>query len=163
MLYSWADSKKKFNLMLSTFNCGSDAVKWLGDLKYFGRGEKHAEVERRPKSYQQGQQVTVWIKQNSMQSDIQKILRLAKRLPDKASNFYKELTKFRKAALSLGFYSALDALGVLLERESVLIMTTAPDAGLQLTHAINSLRSRELTERDLEADILPLKIKLDPR
>jgi len=36
MLYSWADSKKKSNLMLSTFMCGSDAIPWLGNLKSLG-------------------------------------------------------------------------------------------------------------------------------
>lgn len=34
VLYSWADSKKKSNLMLAVFEPGADAVPWLGDLNY---------------------------------------------------------------------------------------------------------------------------------
>lgn len=72
MLYSWADSKKKFNLMLSTFAPGRDAVKWLGDIKHLGiGGPAHAERDRRPKSYQHS--VTVWIKPGPLQSDAQKV------------------------------------------------------------------------------------------
>lgn len=89
-------------------------------------------------------------------------MRLAKRLPDKTSNFYKELSKFRRTAFSLGFYEALDAVAVMLERELELqcaTQTVTAEAHVQLTHAINSLRSREITERDLEADIHPLKMQ----
>lgn len=34
VLYSWADSKKKSNLMLAVFEPGPNAVPWLGDLNY---------------------------------------------------------------------------------------------------------------------------------
>lgn len=71
MLYSWADSKKKFNLMLSTFACGRDAIKWIGDLKNLGIGTNAFELERKAKSYQQS--VIVWIKQAALQSDMQKV------------------------------------------------------------------------------------------
>lgn len=36
MLYSWSDSKKKSNLMLSTFKYGSDSISWLGNLYNLG-------------------------------------------------------------------------------------------------------------------------------
>lgn len=36
MLYSWADNKKKSNLMLSTFKYGTESVSWLGDLHHLG-------------------------------------------------------------------------------------------------------------------------------
>lgn len=36
MLYSWADSKKKSNLMLSTFKYGVDSISWLGNLNHLG-------------------------------------------------------------------------------------------------------------------------------
>ncbi|KAJ8960176.1 hypothetical protein NQ318_003899 [Aromia moschata] len=35
-VYSWADSKKKSNLMLTILTPGSDAVPWLGDLNNLG-------------------------------------------------------------------------------------------------------------------------------
>lgn len=36
MLYSWADNKKKSNLMLSTFKYGTESVSWLGNLHHLG-------------------------------------------------------------------------------------------------------------------------------
>lgn len=36
MLYSWADNKKKSNLMLSTFKQGTESVSWLGNLYHLG-------------------------------------------------------------------------------------------------------------------------------
>lgn len=36
MLFSWSDSKKKSNLMLSTFKCGANSVAWLENFHMFG-------------------------------------------------------------------------------------------------------------------------------
>lgn len=36
MLYSWADNKKKSNLMLSTFKYGAESISWLGNLYNLG-------------------------------------------------------------------------------------------------------------------------------
>lgn len=36
ILYSWADSKKKSNLMLTLLEPGSNPVPWLGDLAQLG-------------------------------------------------------------------------------------------------------------------------------
>lgn len=36
MLYSWADNKKKSNLMLSTFKVGTESISWLGNLYHLG-------------------------------------------------------------------------------------------------------------------------------
>lgn len=101
----------------------------------------------------------VWIKQNGLHSDIQKVLRLAKKLPEKTANFYKELTKFRKAALSIGFYGIIQGMATILERECRLLPgSTHPDAAMQLTHAVSALRA-PCTLESLYTPITPLKTK----
>jgi hypothetical protein len=54
---------------------------------------------------------------SSLQSDIQKILRNARKLPDKTPHFYKELNRLKRAALALGFNELLDGMATLFERE----------------------------------------------
>lgn len=36
VLYSWADSKKKSNLMLTLLEPGVNSVPWLGNINYLG-------------------------------------------------------------------------------------------------------------------------------
>lgn len=74
---------------------GHDVIPWLGDLRYIGNLEDTQQpdnavfpvkpIEKR--SYSQN--CVVWIKQAGLQSDIQKVLRHAKKLPEKTQNFYK--------------------------------------------------------------------------
>lgn len=94
-IYSWADSKKKSNLMLTILMPGSDSVPWLGDLNYMHCADNFSNelltsfpvrpTEKR--SYSQNS--VVWIRQAGLQSDIQKILRHARKLPEKTQQFYK--------------------------------------------------------------------------
>lgn len=94
-IYSWADSKKKSNLMLTILKPGSDVVPWLGDLNHLGSpdGLPSDQVSNFPvrptekRSYSQNG--VVWIRQAGLQSDIQKILRHARKLPEKTQQFYK--------------------------------------------------------------------------
>lgn len=95
-IYSHADCKKKSNLMLTVLPPGSDVVPWLGDLNNLGSvdfmdtGETVPSFPVRPsdkRSYSQN--CVVWIRQIGLQSDIQKILRHARKLPDKTQQFYK--------------------------------------------------------------------------
>ena len=162
MLYSWAESKKKSNLMLSTFECGLSSISWLGNLSFLGLTNLSIKLNQNEinkigerKSYSQN--CVVWVKQAGLQSDIQKVLRLAKRLPDKMTNFYKELNRFRKAALTIGFYEIIEGLAKILERECTLLPGTAhPEAALQLTHAASALRSLQDLD-SLDTLISPLK------
>lgn len=97
----------------------------------------------------------VWIKQTGLYSDIQKVLRLAKKLPEKATNFYKELTKFRKAAITIGFTSILQGMSAILERECALLPSNAhSDAIKILEHAVLILKS----PCDLEAINTPINM-----
>ena len=76
------------------------------------------------------------------QADLQKVIRHARKLPDKQQQFYKELNRIRKAALSFGFIELLEAIAQMLERECTMLPGTShPDAALQLTHAASSLCS----------------------
>jgi len=169
MIYSWADSKKKSNLMLALFQPGTSGIPWLGDLAqlapmedfddapYGIEGETKTPFPVRPverRSY--GQNCVVWIKPSGIQADVQKILRHARKLPEKSTHFYKELNRLRRAALSFGFLELLECLGGMLERECTLLPGTAhPDAALQLTHAVNNLRSPRAL--DIATPILPLR------
>ncbi|XP_051513070.1 integrator complex subunit 14-like isoform X2 [Myxocyprinus asiaticus] len=153
MLYSQADSKKKSNLMMSLFEPGLDPLPWLGRLSQlgpasdaaenpYGEGDGKSPFPIQPKhkrSY--AQNVTVWIKASGLQTDVQKILRNARKLPEKTQTFYKELNRLRKAALAFGFWELLKSVAELLERECTLLPDSAhPDAAFQLSHAAQQLK-----------------------
>uniref|UniRef100_A0A2M4BGK3 Integrator complex subunit 14 n=1 Tax=Anopheles marajoara TaxID=58244 RepID=A0A2M4BGK3_9DIPT len=151
-IYSYADGKKKSNLMLNVLPPGNDVVPWLGDLRYLGTledalpGENPSfPIKAEKRSYSQN--IVVWIRQAGLQSDIQKVLRHAKKLPEKTQQFYKELNRLRRAALSLGFVELLEGLAHIFEREmTTLPMSASPDCALQLRHAASELRKQ--TNRD---------------
>ncbi|GIY52456.1 integrator complex subunit 14 [Caerostris darwini] len=163
MLYSWADSKKKSNLMLSAFEPGPHVIPWLGNFTHLGPTELAPESDiptfpikpSEKRSY--AQNCVVWIRQPGLQADIQKILRHARKLPEKTQNFYKELNRLRRAALSFGFHELLEGMATILDRECTLLPGSAhPDAALQLTHCANALRNNS---RDYNAPVLPLRTK----
>ncbi|PIK61392.1 putative von Willebrand factor A domain-containing protein 9 [Apostichopus japonicus] len=149
IMYSWADTKKKANLILALFEPGLDSIPWLGKFDLLGPcsafefnpyGENEAQLSPFPvrptdkRSYSSNP--VVWIKSGSLQSDIQKVLRYARKLPDKMGLFYKELNRIRRAAMTLSMMDLLQGLSEMLERECTLLPGTAhPDAALQLTHA----------------------------
>lgn len=170
MLYSWADSKKKSNLMLTVYEPGILAIPWVGtfnrlaplcdfEIPPYGDDDNSSPFPLKPsekRSY--AQSCVVWIRQSGLQADIQKILRYARKLPDKTQNFYKELNRLRKAALSFGFLELLERMASILERECTLLPGgTHPEAALQLTHAVNVLRSPQ--SREYSQNVLPLRTK----
>ncbi|KAL1513544.1 hypothetical protein ABEB36_002944 [Hypothenemus hampei] len=161
-VYSWADSKKKSNLMMTILTPGSDVIPWLGDLNDLGTGDMFSvdmvgsfpikPSEKR--SYSQNG--VVWIRQAGLQSDIQKILRHARKLPDKTQQFYKELNRLRKAAISLGFQELLTGLSCIFEQECMQLPGNAhPDCALQLHHAADLLRKSH--NRDIKFTLTPLQ------
>lgn len=172
IMYSWADSKKKSNLMLTVLEPGADAVPWLGNLNYLGSMEEfnamgiQANGDEPPPSFpvrpaekrSYSQNVVVWVRQAGLQADIQKILRHAKKLPEKTQQFYKELNRVRRAAICFGFVELLDGLAFIFERECTLLPGSAhPDCALQLTHAAQVLRRS--FSRDIKYNITPMKTK----
>jgi len=150
VVYSWSDNKKKSSLMLSLFEPGLDAVPWLGPLNRLGSLSDLNETtnspfpvksERKP-SYSSGP--VVWIKNNGIQSDIQKVLRHARKLPEKTVQFYKELNRLKRAAVCLGFYELLEGVAQVCERECSLLPTgVSPDCAIQLSYVAQVLRSPE--------------------
>lgn len=168
LLYSWADSKKKSNLMLSLLEPGQEPINWLGPINNlapisdfpdppYGEDDNKTPFPVRPldkRSY--AQSCVVWIKPSGLQSDLQKVLRHARKLPEKQQQFYKELNRLRRAALGFGFHELLEGMATMLERECTMLPGTAhPDAALQLTHAANALRSETAT--DIAQMVMPLR------
>ncbi|XP_061414024.1 integrator complex subunit 14-like isoform X2 [Lethenteron reissneri] len=144
MLYSQADSKKKSNLMMSVFEPGCDPLPWLqaipllGPVTDYKENPYGADDSRSPfplppqckRSYAQ-----------NLPADIQKILRNARKLPEKTQTFYKELNRLRRAALAFGFWELLRGVADVLERECTLLPSSAhPDAAFQLAHAAQQMR-----------------------
>nr|XP_040582131.1 integrator complex subunit 14-like [Lepeophtheirus salmonis] len=165
LLFSCSDSKKRSSLMLSLFEPGSKPVPWLGDIQELGPSSDLNEttfdpfpVPRRGMKPSYSSNPVVWIKNSSLQSDIQKILRHGRKLPDKTPHFYKELNRLKKAALCLGFHELLEGVAAIFEREcSVLPASSHPDCAVQLRHAAEELRSKECLS--LEHQITPLNQK----
>jgi hypothetical protein len=60
-----------------------------------------------------------------LHSDIQKILRNARKLPDKTPHFFKELNRLKRAALALGFTELLEGMAAIFERECSLLPSSA--------------------------------------
>lgn len=153
VIYSWSDNKKKSSLMLSLFEPGLDAVPWLGSLDRLGPASGLNETTNSPFPVKSDRKPSyssapvVWIKQTGIQSDIQKVLRHARKLPDKTQQFYKELNRLKKAAVCLGFYDLLEGMAQICEREcSLLPANVSPDCAIQLTyvaHVLRDIRSEE--------------------
>ncbi|XP_059614765.1 integrator complex subunit 14 [Phlebotomus argentipes] len=164
-IYSYADSKKKSNMMLTILPPGADVVPWLGDLRLLGtledlmHGEAMPSFPVKPDKRSYSQNCVVWIKQSGLQSDIQKVLRHAKKLPEKTQHFYKELNRIRRAALSLGFVELLEGLACIFEREiPTLPPNASPDCAMQLKHAAMELKKFNLS-RDMKHSIVPYPTK----
>ena len=156
IIFSHADSKKKSSLMLSLFEPGNEPVPWLGNLMRLGPLEDlnassqdpfPVKLLRHKPSY--SSTPVVWIRQASLQSDIQKVLRHARKMPEKTSQFYKELNRIRKAALSIGFHELLDGVASIFEKECALLPGTAHvDCAIQLSHAALELRKSQAYDPD---------------
>lgn len=169
MLYSQADSKKKSNLMMSLFEPGPEPLPWLGKMAQlgpisdakenpYGEDDNKSPFPLQPKNKRSyAQNVTVWIKPSGLQTDVQKILRNARKLPEKTQTFYKELNRLRKAALAFGFLDLLKGVADMLERECTLLPDTAhPDAAFQLTHAAQQLKLASTEYAVYDLNITPL-------
>ncbi len=156
ILYSHSDSKKKSSLMLALFEPGDEPVPWLGNLLRLGPLDDLNATAQDPfpikllghkPSYSSAP--VVWIRQASLQSDIQKVLRHARKIPEKTPHFYKELNRIRKAALSIGFHELLQGVASIFEKECALLPGSAhPECALQLTHAALELRKEQAYDPD---------------
>ena len=78
----------------------------------------------------------------SLHSDIQKILRNARKLPDKTPHFFKELNRLKRAALALGFTELLEGMAAIFERESSILPATAHPVNPPKVSFTNKPRTR---------------------
>jgi Integrator complex subunit 14 len=148
LAYSYSD-KKKSNLMLSVLAPGTNVIPWIGDIRYLGLlrdalpGESYGlPVKTEKKSYSSGNMS--WLREGALQSDIQKVLRHAKKMPEKTTHFYKELNRIRRNAQSLGFESLIEILAEVFDKEAAFLSqpgsTAHTECSIQLTHAAAELR-----------------------
>lgn len=148
LAYSYVD-KKKSNMMLSILAPGNNVIPWIGDIRFLGLlrdalpGESYGfPVKTEKKSYSSGNMS--WLKEGALQSDIQKVLRHAKKMPEKTTHFYKELNRIRRNAQSLGFESLIEILADVLTKEAQLLLVpnsnAHPECSIQLSHAASELR-----------------------
>jgi len=165
IIFPHSDNKKKSCIMLALFDPGPQPVPWLGDLRELGPlGELNAAEGLAPfpvkgsnkPSYSSAP--VVWIKLDRLHFDVQKVLRQARKMPEKSVHFYRELNRLKKAALCIGFHGLLEGIAMTFEREcQILPDGSHPDCALQLTHAAGELRRPEALE--LEFEIRPMRTK----
>lgn len=172
VLYVQPDSKKKSNLNLSLFKYGHNSVPWLGsfndlapaavtdtatDLSSTCQDKPPFPITTYPDKKSYSQNCVVWIHNVGLQGDIQKIIRNGRKIPEKQTQFYKELNRVRKAALSIGFFELFAPLASLLEREARSLNPSAhPSCRLQLTHAAGVLRSSKALDANQHIHPLPI-------
>ncbi|XP_038209261.1 integrator complex subunit 14 [Zerene cesonia] len=148
-------------LLLSVLRPGASAAPWLGALDQLGPAEENAtNAETFPvrswRSYSGGGSGCAWARPHALLADVQKVLRHARKLPDKTPHLYKELNRLRRAAISLGFSELLTCVGSALERECAALPGGAPpDCALQLAHAAAALRDPR-TALDIKHTLQPL-------
>lgn len=168
ILYPLVDSKKKSGLLLSLLMPGPQPIPWLPSFRSMGSTclnsdctptilDRPTNIRSSSKSYSSNN--VIWLDPESVQADVQKVVRYARRGPDKAPQFYKELNRIRRAALSYGFFDVLSGLANILEKErrSMISDTSRPANPVMLQHidhVILSLRT-QLSEDSYDVNILP--------
>ena len=91
IVYACSDAKLKANLVLSILPEGYDSVPWLGDFRQLTVDssmvyEKSLFPVHNDKGHKRSyaQPTVTWTRPTGLQTDVQKLLRSAKKLPDKA-------------------------------------------------------------------------------
>ncbi|KAG7301187.1 hypothetical protein JYU34_014035 [Plutella xylostella] len=135
----------------------ADAAPWLGPLPQLGpagNGATETFPVRATRSYSGGGGAA-WSRPHALLADVQKVLRHARKLPDKTPHLYKELNRLRRAAISLGFSELLTCVGAALERECASLPPGASqECSIQLAHAANALRDPR-TALDIKHTLTP--------
>jgi len=140
---------KRSNLVLHCFEPGINAVPWLGPLNklvlrpFGGSAAAAASVKSPfPVAFKSKPSYATsnpnWIHSYGLQVDVQKLLRYARKLPEKELHFHQELSRICNEALTLGFTDLFTILARLLEKEVLTSGTNSVQAPL-LTSAINVL------------------------
>ncbi|XP_026764244.2 integrator complex subunit 14 isoform X1 [Galleria mellonella] len=162
-LTAWCEASRarRSCLLLSVLRPGVSAAPWLGPLDQLGPADDNTSPAepfpiRSWRSYSSGGSGCAWARPHALLADVQKVLRHARKLPDKTQHLYKELNRLRRAAISLGFSELLTCVGNALERECAALPTSAPpECALQLAHAAAALRDPR-TALDIKHVLQPL-------
>lgn len=162
-LSAWCEATRtrRSCLLLHVLRPGVAAAPWLGPLDQLGPADdSNATAETFPvrswRSYSGGGANSAWARPHALLADVQKVLRHARKLPDKTQHLYKELNRLRRAAISLGFSELLSSVGAALERERASLPSNAPpECALQLAHAAAALRDHR-TVLDIKHTLQPL-------
>ena len=77
-------------------------------------------------------------------------MRAARKLPDKAPHFYKELNKIRRACLAYGFTDLIDGIAQCLDYEQKVASETKPGAVAAIQRAAELLRASKTEPHDYQ-------------
>ncbi|XP_073944587.1 integrator complex subunit 14 [Choristoneura fumiferana] len=161
-MVAWCEASRarRSCLLLCVLRPGAAAAPWLGPLDQLGAGDETSTSEAFPvrswRSYSGGGAGCAWARPHALLADVQKVLRHARKLPDKTQHLYKELNRVRRAAISLGFSELVACVGAALERECAALPASAPpECSLQLAHAAAALRDPR-TALDVKHTLQPL-------
>ena len=119
-----ASTSRRCALALSLLEPGSRSVAWLGGLQFLAPYSDFDTVDTAPfplklrddeRSFSASQ--PCWTRASSLTADVNKLLRLARKLPDKAHVFYKDYNRVRRYALAFGMQAVLEKVRLLLLRE----------------------------------------------
>lgn len=135
MLYSRTDSKKKSNLMLSTFEPGFSPIPWMSNLKNLAISE--VEIVPAAKSNKKVNNYVTWLQPNAIHNDIQKIMRGVRKLPDKYETVLTELNRIQRSAIAFHFFEIIDVIIQMLEKEK---STAQKETAEQLGQIIKYLK-----------------------
>lgn len=167
LLHPHVDARKRSNLMLSLLLPGHNPILWLPNFGSLGSvslnsdavslQDKNANNRGPLKSYSSNN--VIWLDPESVQADVQRIVRHVKRGLDKAPHFYKELNRIRRAAISYGFYDVLSGLASILEREKSTLVPDQSKPGYKeiikhIDHVIASLRT-DLNDESYDTRLIP--------
>jgi len=139
------------NLTLHCLAYGNETVPWLGCLASasfvpYTTGTVNDNLNgpgissKQKPSY--AANCTSWLQPYGLQSDVQKLVRYMKKLPDRHVPFYQEVNRVCQYALALGYIDLLDGLAGLLETESA---SAAPAVQKHCKHIAEIIRSRQFT------------------
>lgn len=139
------ESNKKPWLAFWLIPTGDDPLPWFGPLQSLGHPDTKNKIDfpvcdsfARRRSY--AVPTIAWTKDKNVTSDVQKLMRAARKLPDKAPHFYKELNKIRRACLSYGFIDLIDGIAQCLDFEQKVLSETKPAAVIPIQKAAEMLR-----------------------
>ncbi|KAA3675214.1 uncharacterized protein DEA37_0000750 [Paragonimus westermani] len=163
-------------LLLSVFDKSCTGLPWLGQFKHLAPVEDFAGVQLyddregsspfpvlvpdrlsygsisdsasvgRPQCFDSTFRYVSWVSSASLIADVNKVLRLGRRLPEKSTLFFKELTKVRSAALAYGCPDLLEQIGNLTQAAHVVDTSQAVQTHL-------STMRRLLTEPTTDANL----------